>query len=167
MKQKNLFTTDNLAFKPVTEEDLPLLLQLDSDPETMHFFPGGVRTQAEIEIKIKKYVGNYHKKKYGVFIIFDTKIGEFIGRAGFDDIESGEIEVGYIILRKYWGQGYATRILKALLSWARTNIQKDKVIAYTPVDHTASQRVMQKAGMIYTKTGIMKGVDCVIYEFKL
>lgn len=167
MKQVYLFKTDNLGFRPVTENDLKYLLLLDSDPEIMGFFPGGAQTREKITNKIKTYINNYNEKGYGIFLVFDATSGEFIGRAGFGETENREIEVGYLILKKYWGLGYATRILKALLFWAKDNIHTVKIIAFTPVNHVASERVMQKAGMIFEKKDIMKGVDCVIYEYKL
>jgi RimJ/RimL family protein N-acetyltransferase len=166
MKQAYLIEIDNLGFRPCVEGDLDYLMILDADPETMSFFPGGVRSREEIQNNIRKYITSYHEKGYSTFVIFDTKTGEFIGRAGFGDIETGETEVGYLVLKKYWGKGYASRILKILLAWAKNNIKKDKIIAYTPLDHTASERVMQKAGMHFSRKGIMKGVECVIYEFK-
>jgi len=162
-----LFQVDNFGFRPVIENDINYLLNLDTDPETMSFFPGGTRTPEEIKNNIKKYMDAYNNCGYGIFLVFDTTSGEFIGRAGFGDIETGEIEVGYLVLKKYWGKGYASRILKVLLSWAKDNIKKDKIIAFTPLDHLASERVMQKAGMAFSRKGIMKGVDCVIYEYKL
>jgi RimJ/RimL family protein N-acetyltransferase len=133
----------------------------------MSFFPGGARTRQEVEGNIKKYINAYHEKGYGIFLVFEIDSGEFIGRAGFADIESGETEVGYLVLRKYWGRGYGSKILKNLLGWAKSNINKDKIIAFTPLAHVASERVMQKADMFFTRKGIMKGVDCLIYEYQL
>ena len=140
---------------------------LDADEETMNFFPGGARTQEEINNNIKMYIDAYNKFGYGIFLVFFFFFYEFIGRAGFRDIENGETEVGFLVLKKYWGKGFASRILKALLVWAKNNIKKDKIIAFTPLKHIASERVMQKAGMIFSRNGIMKGVECVIYEYKL
>src|SRR3990167_10835927 len=94
MKQSFLFEVDNFGFRPVAENDLNYFQILDADPETMSFFPSGVRSTQEIKDKIKKYVTGYEKKGYGVFLVFDFTLGEFIARAGFDDVESGEIEVG-------------------------------------------------------------------------
>ena len=96
MKQSFLFEVDNFGFRPVSENDLNYFQMLDADPETMSFFPSGVRSTQEIKDKIKKYVTGYEKKGYGVFLVFDLTLGEFIARAGFDDVESGEIEVGYV-----------------------------------------------------------------------
>jgi [ribosomal protein S5]-alanine N-acetyltransferase len=166
MKETYLFEVDHLGFRPIVENDLKYLLMLDADPETMSFFPGGVRAHEEIASNINKYMHNYKEKGYSTFVVFDTCTHEFIGRAGFGDIEN-EIEVGYLVLKKYWGKGYASRILKILLGWAKINIKKDKIIAFTPINHLASERVMQKAGMSFSKKGIMKGVECVIYEYKL
>jgi [ribosomal protein S5]-alanine N-acetyltransferase len=167
MKQSYLFEADHLGFRSIVENDLNYLLMLDADPETMSFFPGGVRTHEAIINNIKNYMRDYKEKGYSTFIVFDIRTDEFIGRAGFGDVESGETEVGYLVLRKYWGKGYASRILKILLAWAKSNIKKDKIIAFTPVNHLASERVMQKAGMIFSRKGIMKGLECVIYEYKL
>ena len=166
MKQSYLFEVDHLGFRPVIEEDIDYLILLDADPDIMSFFPGGVRSHDEITANIKRYIKEYKEKGYGIFAVFDINTGEFIGRAGFGDIEN-EIEVGYLILKKYWGQGYASRILKILFIWAKDNIKKDKIIAFTPINHIASEKVMQKAGMTYSRTGIMKGVECAIYEYKL
>jgi len=162
-----LFEADNLGFRLFVESDINYLLMLDADLEIMSFFPGGVRSRKEIEDNIRKYIAAYNEKGYGIFLVFDLKTEEFIGRAGFGDIESGETEVGYLILKKYWGKGYASKILKILLNWAKNNIKKDKIIAFTPLDHIASEKVMQKAGMIFSRKGIMKSVECVIYEYKL
>lgn len=167
MKSSYLFAADHLGFRPILESDIDYLLMLDADTETMSFFPGGPRSIDEIKNNIQKYIDFYQKKGYGIYLIFDIVSGEFIGRAGFGDIESGETEVGYLILKKHWGKGYGSRILKILLDWAKHNIKKDKIIAFTPLNHLASERVMQKAGMVFIRNGIMKGVECVIYEFKI
>ncbi len=77
MQQTYLFETDNLGFRPFTPRDLNHVASLDADPETMSFFPGGVRTLEEIEQNIEKYINFYHKYHYGIFMVFDILSGEF------------------------------------------------------------------------------------------
>lgn len=100
-------------------------------------------------------------------MVFELDSNEFIGRAGFSDFETGETEMGYPVLKKYWGQGYATRILQTLLNWAKNNTHKDKIIAFTSLTHKASERVMQKAGMNFMRVDHLKGVDCVVHGYRL
>ena len=46
------------------------------------------------------------------------------------------------------------------------NINADYIIAFTPVDHIASERVMQKYGMEHYKNAMVKGVACCFYRIK-
>lgn len=166
---KYLFKFDNLGFRPVLDSDIDYLIRLDCDPDIKKFFPGGALTEDKIPAKIKEYQDKYKKQGYGCYLVFDLLDDKFIGRAGISDLESGETEVGYLIVKELWGKEYATRIVRALLDRCKNNLHKDKVIAFTPVDHKASERVMQKAGMTYATTKPMPNVpgECVIYEFYL
>lgn len=112
---------------------------------------------------------NYFRKNgFGAFIAIELKTGNFVGRCGFKELANGEIEVGYVFLKEYWGKGLATEALIGLLNWAKENVFKvDQIIAFTPIEHVASQRVMQKAGMIYLKEDVQDGQHCVFYVIKL
>lgn len=168
-KQPYLFEYDGLGFRLVCDSDIDYLIKLDCDPEVKSFFPGGALSEKEVPNKIKEYKDKYKKQGYGCYLVFDTKTKEFIGRAGFSDLETGETEAGYLVVKELWGKGCATRVLKALLDYAKTNLKKDKIIAFTPVKHEASIKVMQKAGMKYVETKVMPHIttECVVYEYNL
>lgn len=162
MSQLYLYKTERLGFRLVTEDDFNYLLMLSTaDPEIWSSDP------KEIERRIKNDINHFIEKGYGAFLVFEIESNEFIGRAGFGDIQNDEIEVGYVVLDKYRGKGYATEMLKALLSWAKAHIKKNRILSITAVDHSASEKVMQKAGMVFSKRDKVDDVDCVIYEYKL
>ena len=80
--------------------------------------------------------------------------GAFLGRAGFSRLaDSGEFELGYTILRAEWGHGYASEIAAALARWFFTLDKTDHFVGFAHVDNIASQRVLEKAGMRYERTG--------------
>jgi len=56
MTQSYLFSADNFGFRPVTAHDVNYFLMMDADPDTMSFFPGGARTQQQIEDKVANYM---------------------------------------------------------------------------------------------------------------
>jgi RimJ/RimL family protein N-acetyltransferase len=64
-------------------------------------------------------------------------------------------------------QKESDKILKTLLSWAQENLDVPQIIGYAPIDHKASQRVMEKCGMTYFKTekDPIYGTVCAFYQY--
>lgn len=158
--------TERTILRLITEDDLEPVAELNSDPEVRKYFPNGVQTREQTRNRIKEFISFYEKHGLPCFVILDNSSHEFIGRCGFGPIETGEIEVGYLIAQKFWGMGYASEALQALLSWAKNNIPKDYIIAFAPINHKASHRVMEKCKMEYYKDDIEHGIECKFYRTK-
>lgn len=162
-----LFSTERLGFKLLEPQDISYLASLESDPIVKKFFPSRGKNKAETAIMISRFINNYKTKGLPYFLLFDKQNNEFIGRAGFGPFEANEVEVGYVLHQKYWGKGLATETLAILIHWAKEHINADYLIALTPIDHLASQRVMEKCGMQYYKNELHKGEECKFYRIKL
>jgi ribosomal-protein-alanine N-acetyltransferase len=65
-----------------------------------------------------------------------------------------KLELGYVLARAYWGQGYMTEALKALIVWGLKQKEIYRIWAVCDVDNLASARVMEKAGM--QREGILR-----------
>ena len=77
-----------------------------------------------------------------------------IGVIGLDPDGLMTVEVGYWLGRPYWGRGYATEALTALLDWARASWGRRWITARHFADNPASGAVLIKAGFLYTgRTG--------------
>ncbi len=162
-----LLTTERLGFRLFQNSDLANLERLDGDPEVRAHFPDGVMTPDQIRERIVRNRARFEKNGFADFAVVELETGHFAGRAGFGLIECGEIEVGYVFLKDYWGRGLAQESLKGLLAWAEKNLQAPRIVAYAPKQHSASFNVMKKSGMRYFKTQIMHGVECDFYEYSL
>jgi len=156
-----------IGFRMLEEDDLQNLVKLDMDPEVRAFFPDGVSTPELLREKIARSRASFLEQGFGEFSMTELKTDRFIGRAGFAGLEDGEIEVGYLLLKEYWGQGLASEALGALLDWAGQSLSAPRILAYAPVGHQASLGVMRRAGMRYLKTEIARGVTCKFYEYPL
>lgn len=156
--------TERTVLRLISEKDLDCIAELNEDPEVRKFFPDGVQTREQTRERIQDFVNFYKEYELPVFVIFNKSSNEFIGRCGFGPVETREIEVGYLIARKFWGMGYASEALKGLLDWSKQNIKADYIIAFAPIEHTASHHVMEKCGMEYYKEGIGHGVKCKFYR---
>lgn len=162
-----LFMSKRLGFRLIEDTDFNALRELDMDPEVRAQFPEGVLTSEQIKERISRNKLSFQQNGFGDFAAVDLESDLFVGRAGFAPFEGGEVEVGYVLLRQFWGCGLAQESLRALLGWARDNIDMPRIVAYAPKQHSASFNVMKKSGMQYFKTEKTRGIECEHYEYQL
>lgn len=62
-------------------------------------------------------------------------------------IKTFKAEVGYVLARAYWGQGYMAEAAKVVVEWALAQPEIYRVWAVCDVDNRASARVLEKIGM--------------------
>jgi len=87
------------------------------------------------------------------YTIFLKDVGNLIGMISLHPM-GFKYEVGYVLARPYWGKGYMTEALCALIEWAFTQPDIFRVQAFCDVDNLGSARVMEKAGM--TREGLLR-----------
>jgi RimJ/RimL family protein N-acetyltransferase len=148
-----LLTTPRLLLRRFTRADVDLLVELDSDPEVMHFITGGRTTpRREIEDEVLPAFLSHDERHdgYGFWAAIEHATGDCIGwfhlRPAADGAED-EPELGYRLRRSSWGLGYATEGARALVDAAFSRLGARRVVAETMAVHVASRRVMEKAGL--------------------
>ncbi|MFH0909051.1 MAG: GNAT family N-acetyltransferase [bacterium] len=69
-------------------------------------------------------------------------------------IDGFKADTGYVIARPFWGKGFASEALKAVVDWAMQQPWIFRVWAVCDVENPASARVMEKVGM--KKEGLLR-----------
>ena len=153
-----LLETARLVLRRFTPADVDLLLELDSDPEVMHFITGGQPTpRSEITDVVLPYWLRFYTSSpvVGFWAAEMRATGEFAGWFHLrprDDGPPDELELGYRLRRSVWGRGLATEGSQALVDLAFREAGATRVVAETMAVHGASRRVMEKAGMRLVRT---------------
>lgn len=80
------------------------------------------------------------------FLITHRDGGDVLGATGFGAIDGGEAEIGYWIGEPYWGQGYATEAVQAVIDHAFTSTDLAQVAGRCRVGNIGSRRVLEKCG---------------------
>jgi RimJ/RimL family protein N-acetyltransferase len=149
--------TERLVLRRFTEEDVDLLVELDSDPEVMRYITGGLATsREEIETEIlPAYLAHYERYEgFGFWAAVEKASGAFLGWFHFrpnDPELPDEVELGYRLRRAAWGNGYATEGSRALVERGFADLGVRRVVAYTLVVHAASRRVLENAGLRFVR----------------
>lgn len=77
--------------------------------------------------------------------------GAFMGCAGLEDLGRGP-EIGYWLGEPWWGKGYATELVEAIVDLAFRITDLDTLIAGSRIANSASRRVLEKCGFRFTGT---------------
>ncbi len=88
---------------------------------------------------------NYSTRDYGMFALVDRNSG---GVAGFIGLvhprEQTLPEVKYAFSKLYWGHGFATEVVRALVDHASLRHNLTMIVATVAPENIASQRVLEK-----------------------
>ncbi len=81
--------------------------------------------------------------------------GTVIGACGLMNQESAP-EIGYWLGVNYWGKGYATEAVHAVIDYAFTDLGHDALQAGSRVTNPRSRRVLEKCGFQWTGVGLYR-----------
>lgn len=162
-----LLETERLLIKVPTLADIKHWYSLHSDPEVMQFIDGA-RSKRTIQKWLEQDIAYQNKHGFCMGSVFHKDTNQFIGRAGavylnYEDNQP-DIEIGFVLHKAYWGQGYGTELVKALIKWGFNNLPVTKLVAVTHPENKKSQRVLEKAGMHFAKRMHYHSSDCDLYE---
>ena len=77
--------------------------------------------------------------------------------------DTDEIEVGYGMIKEFWGKGIGYECAAAWLGYAFETAGLERVVAISIPENTGSRRIMEKCGMRYEKNEMHYGEECVFY----
>jgi RimJ/RimL family protein N-acetyltransferase len=155
---KIFLETERLLLRQFSEDDVDNLVELDADPDVMHFINGGRPTpRREIESDVLPTFLDYHERfaGYGFWAAVEKSSGRFVGWFQFRPATAAdptEVELGYRLRKSAWGKGYATEGSRALIHKGFAELGVRRVVAFTMVVHVASRRVMERAGLRLVRT---------------
>jgi RimJ/RimL family protein N-acetyltransferase len=155
--------TDRLLLRPLVEDDLDLALEMFTDPEVMKYV-ADISDEATLAAEMKASVKRGAGGRIGVWCVLRRETGEKLGTSVLlplpietrdtdwsllreDGYPDGDIEVGYILRRSAWGNGYATEACRRLVRFAFEETELDEIVAVTDPRNAVSKKVLRKCGL--------------------
>lgn len=159
--------TERLILRPVQPDDAEAMFDYLRDEETVRFITvPPVKTVTEVlENSIQSYFMLDPIGKWA--IVYDQKM------VGTIDLRLNEAhrqaEIGYVLNKRYWGQGIMPEAAQAILAVGFDQLQLVRIFSEHDTRNPKSGRVMTKIGMqqegVALKSQIIKGeiLDMVHY----
>lgn len=143
----NLYKSNTIILREFLPEEQQLFIELFKDEEVARYIPS--RSTAQYLELFKDTLTDYGNSPLGRWGIFDVPTQDFIGMClarSFKYIPD-QVEIGYVLAKKYWGKGIASEVSKALVAFCFKHTNTNQVVAVTDLKNIGSQKVLEKAGL--------------------
>jgi len=137
--------TERLILRKFTKEDAPDVLEWGSNEEALRYLSWqGVTTIDEA----KAAIFDHNLSRPGIFAIELKETGECIGSLDLKiEPDHDKLVFGYVLKPAYWGKGYMTEALAAVLELCFEKLDANRVEALHYAGNVGSGKVMTKCGM--------------------
>jgi [ribosomal protein S5]-alanine N-acetyltransferase len=148
----NKLESRRLVTRRLTKNDAAIWAEFFADNEAFEFLPssGSISNAEKAAEWIDRQINRYKDNTYGLLALIEKSNHDFIGQCGLLTQEVDgmkELEVGYHVLKKYRGQGYATEAAGLFINHAFKNKLSTSVISIIDIWNLKSKRVAEKNGL--------------------
>ncbi len=159
--------TERLTLKNIHISQLDDMLSLDADPEVMRFITDGVpRTDRKRYLEAIPRLSNYafENPGLGLWNAYTKDTNEYVGWYILKHLlDTGEVEVGFRIHKKFWSQGLSTEVGNVLIDHGFNKVGLERIVAIVRPDNFASQAVIKKIGLKEEGSGTYDGTHCLYF----
>jgi len=144
-----ILETERLILTPLVATDAPFLYRFMSDTEVMaHWDRPAIEDPDAVDAVVAAEVAEMEAGKAYYWSTRRSVDGAFLGYCELVEIDRRhhQAELGFIIEREAWGQGYATEALAALLAHCASPLGLRRLLARTHVGDARAEHLLQKLG---------------------
>jgi len=154
-----------LVLRMLQDADWRALHEQYSDEECTRYTLGRVLTEGESWRTMSTILGHWMLRGYGPYAVTDKQSGDVLGVVGmWYPNDWPEPEILWQIIRRYWGQGYASEATRAVQTIARQHFPELSLISLIDERNTGSIRVAKAVGATFEKELQFRGNVCQVYR---
>ncbi len=150
--------TERLILRDIELTDAKGIFELDSDQD-VHEYLGKhpIKTLKEAEDIIRFIRNQYKTNGIGRWAVINKSTNQFMGWSGLkyeQELREGfsYYDLGYRLIKRYWGQGFATETAMASLEYGFNTLNLKEVCAAADINNNASNIILQKIGLQFKET---------------
>lgn len=152
-----VLNTERLILRELMESDFDAIHEYSSDPEVVKYMQWGPNTPRDTREFILSVIARQHtdpREDYELAIIHPVE--GLIGGCGIriKSMKDMKADIGYILKKSMWGQGYCTEAAGALIHFGFHQLGMHRIEASCDTRNIGSYRVMEKNGM--QREGILR-----------
>lgn len=147
-------TTARLILRQPRTEDAPLIFAAYAqDPEVVRYLTFRPhRDLKETQEAVERFLENWRTGKSSYWLIFRSEREQLIG--AISAREDQGMNLGYLLARPFWGQGFMSEALNGVTAWAFAQPSVFRVWAVCDLENEPSARLLERNG--FHQEGVLK-----------
>ena len=165
--------TNRLILREIIPKDEVGFYELDSDAEVHKYIESKtIDTIEQARETIRFIRQQYIDNGIGRWAIIEKETNNFIGWTGLKLIRKetnnhiNYYDLGYRLLKKYWGNGFATEAAIASLDYGFDKLALQEIYADANIENVGSNNVLRKVGLRFVETFEKEGIIHHWYQIK-
>lgn len=145
-KPWTILQTERLILREMTVDDVEYFYEIYSDPSITEYMDPLFENPEDEKLYTINYIRNiYGFYGYGLWTVIEKSTDKIIGRAGISPVEGEEYpDLGFVIAKSHQRKGYATEICKAIISYAKNELEFSTIQARVNPDNLTSIYFLKK-----------------------
>lgn len=162
--------TTRLRLRPLAEADAAFAFELVNEPGWLrHIGDRGVRSVEEARLYLANgAIAMYEKRGHGLMAVERKADGVLVGICGLIKRDTMEdVDLGYALLARHEGQGYAREAAEASLAYGRDTLKLPRIVAVTAPANDRSIRLLEKLGFRFERMVDVRGdgEECRLFVY--
>ena len=157
-----ILETRRILLRPLAVSDAETMYQnWLTDPEVAKFMRWNVYTSVDEAITwLTGVESNTASETHYDWGFVYRESNELFGSGGIVYNEKHDmLELGYCMMKQYWGLGLATEASRAMLDFAIDTLHETRFFVCHAKENPASGRVIEKLGFVYQRDGVDTSFD--------
>lgn len=160
--------TARLRLRGFRHTDLDAYARFCADADVMRYIATGVPlNRGEAWRQMAFFVGHWGLLGHGMWAVERKDTGELIGRVGFLHPPGWpDFELGWLLGRPFWGQGYALEAARVALRYAFETLGRERIISLIRPDNHRSITLAETLGERLVGEVELFGSTAQLYEIR-
>ena len=146
-------------------DDLESFYLMNIDPELMKYIRPP-KNEEEARIFLQENIEFYKTHPaLGRWALISKLNESLVGSLSLLPLEyTNDFHIGYLLLKPYWGLGYAAEIVEAGIRYAFDHLHLNTLTAVTDPENTASQKVLLRNGFVFERAYLEREIKSNLYR---
>ncbi|HEV3412220.1 MAG TPA: GNAT family N-acetyltransferase [Puia sp.] len=167
--ERTTLATERTTLTLLQEADLPDMAAMAKEPDTFRYIKKlRVMTDEEYQRFLRVKLEQIQSKRGYHWAVWLKGDGSFVGAVNLNPIGGTQrLQIGCQLMKNYWGQGFASELMKWVLDFAIRDAGLSEVYGVFEKDNVISRRLLSKLGFVCIEKKTEEGVEIEIHRYHI